>query len=125
MVFHHFVSKLSSYFCVFSPLGVAQIEKARPYFEALEIANKAQKECQSAATAYQRANGIHAAAKETISLAEDRFLTNSSSWQFDNAWQEMLNHATMKVIEFFLKKYGVFHLKVKLFIVFSLFFLQR
>ena len=93
--------KLSSYFCVFSPLGVAQIEKARPYFEALEIANKAQKECQSAATAYQRANGIHAAAKETISLAEDRFLTNSSSWQFDNAWQEMLNHATMKVIEFF------------------------
>lgn len=76
---------------------MAQIEKARPYFEALEIANKAQKECQSAATAYQRANGIHAAAKETISLAEDRFLTNSSSWQFDNAWQEMLNHATMKV----------------------------
>ena len=120
MVFQ-FVSKLSSYFCVFSPLGVAQIEKARPYFEALEIANKAQKECQSAATAYQRANGIHAAAKETISLAEDRFLTNSSSWQFDNAWQEMLNHATMKVIELD----GVFHLKVKLFIVFSLFFLQR
>jgi len=80
-------------------VGVAQIEKARPYFEALEIANKAQKECQSAATAYQRANGIHAAAKETISLAEDRFLTNSSSWQFDNAWQEMLNHATMKVME--------------------------
>jgi len=44
-------------------VGVAQIEKARPYFEALEIANKAQKECQSAATAFQRANGIHAAAK--------------------------------------------------------------
>jgi len=80
-------------------VGVAQIEKARPYFEALEIANKAQKECQSAATAYQRANGIHAAAKETIALAEERFLTNSSSWQFDNAWQEMLNHATMKVME--------------------------
>ena len=77
--------------------GVAQIEKARPYFEALEIANKAQKECQSAATAFQRANGIHAAAKETIALAEQRFLTNSSNWQFDNAWQEMLNHATMKV----------------------------
>lgn len=84
-------------FMLFLPLGVAQIEKARPYFEALEIANKAQKECQSAATAYQRANGIHAAAKETIALAEERFLTNSSSWQFDNAWQEMLNHATMKV----------------------------
>jgi len=80
-------------------VGVAHIEKARPYFEALEIANKAQKECQSAATAFQRANGIHAAAKETIALAEERFLTNSSNWQFDNAWQEMLNHATMKVME--------------------------
>jgi len=80
-------------------IGVAHIEKARPYFEALEIANKAQKECQSAATAFQRANGIHAAAKETIALAEERFLTNSSVWQFDNAWQEMLNHATMKVME--------------------------
>jgi len=80
-------------------VGVAQIEKARPYFEALEIANKAQKECQSAATAFQRANGIHAAARETITLAEERFLTNSSNWQFDNAWQEMLNHATMKVME--------------------------
>ena len=78
---------------------MAHIEKARPYFEALEIANKAQKECQSAATAFQRANGIHAAAKETIALAEERFLTNSSVWQFDNAWQEMLNHATMKVME--------------------------
>ena len=78
---------------------MAHIEKARPYFEALEIANKAQKECQSAATAFQRASGIHAAAKETIALAEERFLTNSSVWQFDNAWQEMLNHATMKVMQ--------------------------
>jgi hypothetical protein len=35
----------------------------RPYFEALESAKKAQKECQAAATAYQRAFGVHAAAK--------------------------------------------------------------
>lgn len=42
--------------------------------------------------------GIHAAAKETVALAEQRFLTNQHEWQFDNAWQEMLNHATMKVI---------------------------
>ena len=75
------------YLIIYLLLGVAQIEKARPYFEALEIANKAQKECQSAATAFQRANGIHAAARETITLAEERFLTNSSNWQFDNAWQ--------------------------------------
>ena len=31
---------------------------ARPYYEALEISNRAQKECQAAATAYQRAHGI-------------------------------------------------------------------
>ena len=54
-------------------MGAANIEKARPYYEALEVSNKAQKECQSAATNYQRASGIHAAAKETIALAEERF----------------------------------------------------
>lgn len=80
-------------------IGVGNIEKARPYFEAMEVATKAQKECQSAATAFQRASGVHAAAKETITLAEERFLSNSNNWQFDNAWQEMLNHATMKVME--------------------------
>lgn len=79
-------------------IGGSVIEKARPYYEALEISNKAQKECQAAATAYQRACGIHAAAKETIALAEQRFLSNSNEWEFDNAWQEMLNHATIKVM---------------------------
>ena len=54
-------------------VGASNIEKARPYYEALEVSNKAQKECQSAATNYQRASGIHAAAKETIALAEARF----------------------------------------------------
>jgi hypothetical protein len=43
--------------------GTSVIEKARPYYEATEAAKKAQKECQSAATAYQRAFGVHAAAK--------------------------------------------------------------
>ncbi|KAL1513241.1 hypothetical protein ABEB36_002674 [Hypothenemus hampei] len=75
------------------------IEKARPYYDLLEIARKQQKECQEAALQYQKASGIHAAAKETVALAEQRFLTNQHEWQFDNAWQEMLNHATMKVME--------------------------
>ena len=35
--------------------------------------------------------------QETISLAEERFADNSGEWKFDNAWQEMLNHATIKV----------------------------
>lgn len=75
------------------------IEKARPYYEALDVSTKAQAECQKAAVQFQRAAGIHAAAKETISLAEERFLDNSCDWQFDNAWQEMLNHATIKVMD--------------------------
>ena len=37
--------------------------------------------------------------QETITLAEQRFLSNSNTWEFDNAWQEMLNHATIKVME--------------------------
>jgi len=75
------------------------IEKARPYYESLDDMTKAQAECQKAAVQFQRAAGIHAAAKETISLAEERFKDNSGEWQFDNAWQEMLNHATMKVMD--------------------------
>ena len=31
-------------------------------------------------------------------MAEERFLSNSTEWEFDNAWQEMLNHATIKVM---------------------------
>lgn len=37
------------------------------------------------------------AAKETISLAEQRLLEDDKR-QFDSAWQEMLNHATQRVI---------------------------
>lgn len=77
----------------------SSIEKARPYYELLEEAKKAQQECQEAAALYKKAHGIHAAAKETVALAEQRFLTHQHEWQFDNAWQEMLNHATMKVME--------------------------
>ena len=40
---------------------------------------------------------IHQAAKETVALAEARFLSKQHVWQFDNAWQDMLNHATLKV----------------------------
>ncbi|KAL7738203.1 hypothetical protein ACLKA6_006539 [Drosophila palustris] len=75
------------------------IEKARPYYDALDKAREAQIECQQAAVKFQRANEIHAAAKETVALAEQRFMSNSHEWQFDNAWQEMLNHATQKVMD--------------------------
>jgi hypothetical protein len=40
---------------------------------------------------------ILGAAKETIALAEERLLEEDSR-QFDSAWQEMLNHATNRVL---------------------------
>lgn len=33
------------------------IERARPYYEAYDIARKAQQDCQKAAVLFQRANG--------------------------------------------------------------------
>lgn len=36
----------------------SSVERARPYYKALEIAKIAQQECQRAAVIYQRANGI-------------------------------------------------------------------
>ncbi|KAL1436987.1 hypothetical protein MTO96_049007 [Rhipicephalus appendiculatus] len=79
-----------------------ELDDANSAFRATltkEYAQKAQLECQRAAVQYQRASEVHQAAKETISLAEQRFLSNQTQWEFDNAWQEMLNHATMKVME--------------------------
>ena len=41
---------------------------------------------------------VHQAARKTIAMAEERFLTSDShERRFDSAWQEMLNHATIKV----------------------------
>ncbi len=41
---------------------------------------------------------MYQAAKETVALAEERVVDpDGQNRQFDSAWQEMLNHATMKV----------------------------
>lgn len=75
------------------------IDKARPFYEALNVSKHAQQQCQIAAVKYQRANEIHQAAKETVALAEARFLSKQHEWKFDSAWQEMLNNAILKVTE--------------------------
>lgn len=54
-------------------------------------------QCQQQAQLFQRASEIHAAAKETVALAEARFMSHQHEWNFDQAWQDMLNHATIKV----------------------------
>ncbi|XP_064648064.1 SH3 domain-binding protein 5-like isoform X2 [Lineus longissimus] len=74
------------------------VDKARPYFECKKLAREAQLKTQKAARQFQRANSLYDAAKETITLAEQRLMQEKGR-PFDSAWQEMLNHATMKVFE--------------------------
>ncbi|KAM8840612.1 LOW QUALITY PROTEIN: SH3 domain-binding protein 5 [Spinachia spinachia] len=74
------------------------VDDSKPYWEARKIARQAQLEAQKATQEFQRAVEILRAAKETIALAEERLLEEDSR-QFDSAWQEMLNHATERVME--------------------------
>ena len=62
---------------------------------------QAQRETQNAALRYERACGQLVAAKEMVNLAEQGFFRKEGQ-PFDPAWQEMLNHATMKVGNFYL-----------------------
>ncbi|XP_076750709.1 uncharacterized protein LOC143423330 [Xylocopa sonorina] len=84
---------------ILNKVGNSSVEKARCYYEALEIARQAQVRCQQQAQLFQRASEIHAAAKETVALAESRFKAHQHEWNFDQAWQDMLNHATLKVMD--------------------------
>uniref|UniRef100_A0A8D1RJ59 SH3 domain-binding protein 5 n=1 Tax=Sus scrofa TaxID=9823 RepID=A0A8D1RJ59_PIG len=74
------------------------VEDAKPYWEARRVARQAQLEAQRATQDFQRATEVLRAAKETISLAEQRLLEDDKR-QFDSAWQEMLNHATVMEAE--------------------------
>nr|XP_006635667.1 PREDICTED: SH3 domain-binding protein 5 [Lepisosteus oculatus]XP_015212546.1 PREDICTED: SH3 domain-binding protein 5 [Lepisosteus oculatus]XP_015212547.1 PREDICTED: SH3 domain-binding protein 5 [Lepisosteus oculatus] len=74
------------------------VEDSKPYWEARRVARQAQLEAQKATQDFQRATEVLRAAKETIALAEQRLLEDEKR-QFDSAWQEMLNHATERVME--------------------------
>ena len=56
-----------------------------------------QVQAHQAATKYERAMSMQTAAREMVELAEQGY--ESKKPTFDMAWQEMLNHATMKVGE--------------------------
>ncbi|XP_047528324.1 SH3 domain-binding protein 5 homolog isoform X2 [Vanessa atalanta] len=75
------------------------VDKSRPYHDAVSAASTARSECQRAAVQFQRASELHAAAKETVTLAEQRFVSKQDEWQFDSNWQEVLNHAIIKVMD--------------------------
>ncbi|XP_047216354.1 SH3 domain-binding protein 5b [Girardinichthys multiradiatus] len=74
------------------------VEESKPYWEARRLTRQAQLEAQKATHDFHRATEVLRAAKETISLAEQRLLEEDYR-QFDSAWQEMLNHATQRVME--------------------------
>jgi len=74
------------------------VEKARPYYDARMKARLALAEAQHAAARFEKASGAHEAAKEMVTLAEEGFKERGVV-HFDQAWQEMLNHATTRVNE--------------------------
>ncbi|XP_077073713.1 SH3 domain-binding protein 5b isoform X2 [Siphateles boraxobius] len=74
------------------------VEESKPYWEARRVARQTQLEAQRSTQDFHRATEVLRAAKETIALAEQRLLEDDKK-QFDSAWQEMLNHATQRVME--------------------------
>ncbi|CAC5402126.1 SH3 domain-binding protein 5-like,SH3 domain-binding protein 5 homolog,SH3 domain-binding protein 5 [Mytilus coruscus] len=73
------------------------VEKARPYYDQRHKVLEAHSEAQKVAIRFERACSMHEAAKEMVQLAEQGYMKGEAST--DPAWQEMLNHATMKVNE--------------------------
>ncbi|XP_039271737.2 uncharacterized protein LOC120346142 isoform X1 [Styela clava] len=73
------------------------VERARPYFDSVMKARKAQMETQQAAIRYKRAVNLQKAGRDMVRVAEERL--SLSSDKFDTTWQEMLNQATSKVNE--------------------------
>lgn len=75
------------------------ISRARAYYELKAESKRAQEETIRAAGLYQMANSIYRAAKETIMLAEEKLTHEGQTAELSTAWQEMLNHATIRVAE--------------------------
>ena len=54
------------------------------------------REAHDAAGRFEKASSAHEAAKEMVTMAEEGFQERGVE-NFDQAWQEMLNHATTRV----------------------------
>ncbi|XP_066582025.1 SH3 domain-binding protein 5 homolog isoform X2 [Prorops nasuta] len=84
---------------IYNKLGASCIEKSRCYYEALDAAQQARVECQKLAQLFQRANEMLSEAKKKVSLAETKFMVHQHNWNFDQTWQDVLNQATIKVMD--------------------------
>ncbi len=72
------------------------------------VARRALHDAQHAAARFEKASSAHEAAKEMVTLAEEGFKEKgeAADSQFDQAWQEMLNHATNKVVQYYTVLFG-------------------
>lgn len=71
------------------------VDKARPYYDSRMRSRHALIEAQRAAARFEKASSAHEAAKEMVLLAEQGYIERGI--EFDQAWQEMLNHSTTRV----------------------------
>jgi hypothetical protein len=95
LLFKHVLSDSTQQLEVLAKKLGSCIEKSRPYYDARFKLKEAQGATQNAALRYERACSQLAAAKEMVNLAEQGYFNHGQP--FDPAWQEMLNHSTMKV----------------------------
>jgi len=73
------------------------VEKSRPYYEALKQARHGHNQLHEAALKFEQAQSRHYNAKKRVSEAERRSTTVAG--KLDPALQEMLNQATIEVME--------------------------
>uniref|UniRef100_A0A915J312 SH3 domain-binding protein 5-like protein n=1 Tax=Romanomermis culicivorax TaxID=13658 RepID=A0A915J312_ROMCU len=74
------------------------IEKSRPYYEARLKVQYAQQEAQRAALRFERANSMHAVAKQQVALTQES-LDRQGAKNVDPACLEVLNHHVQRVNE--------------------------
>lgn len=76
------------------------VDKARPFYESLRELRQSHQLLQKSALQFERANGMHVAAKQRVKDAEYRVFSGDMKLRpFDGALQEMLNQATIDVCQ--------------------------
>ncbi|CAB4029696.1 SH3 domain-binding 5-like isoform X1, partial [Paramuricea clavata] len=74
-----------------------KVDQARPYYETLNQTEHVHNESEQAAARYERACDNYNAAKDMVKKAEEKLKQDERF--LDSACQEMLNHATIKVMD--------------------------
>ena len=69
------------------------IQKAKPYYESIELTERLQYETQKAVIDFQKANSLYKTAKETMQVAENSLDSN----EIPDVWQEHLSTTVSKI----------------------------